>query len=158
MKTEQVRKEIEEKWEEIVNIFKQNYNVNEYKIKTQKDQNKLYQIYILKKSKRKTSTQFVIKLKKDGKEYIWDSRNRKGAKTLVSFILKVGVEDVYNLNISAKRVGFLMTDNIDGKDLKNYELIDGKYIFKKSENEEKMAQIQEIINKLNLDASIVKVS
>lgn len=41
MKKEHAIKEIEEKWEEIVNVFKQNFSVCEYKIKTQSDKNQI---------------------------------------------------------------------------------------------------------------------
>lgn len=158
MKQEQAIKEIESKWVEIVNIFKNSFNVNDYKIKTQKDKNKLYQIHILKTGKRNTSTQFVIKLNKDGKAYEWRSEKSNGAKALVGFIAKVGVEEVYRLHLSAKRVGALMFDSVKEKDKANYELIDGKYIFKKSENDEKITLINEIISRLHLNASVNKIN
>lgn len=84
---------------------------------------------------------------------IWE---RNGAKALVNFITKVGVDDVFNLKLSAKRVGLLITESIQNKDENNYENVGGKYIYKKSENEEKIIIIEEIIDKLKLDASVKK--
>ena len=75
---------------------------------------------------------------------------------MVGFITKVGVDDVFNLKLSAKRVGLLITESIQNKDENNYENVGGKYIYKKSENEEKIIIIEEIIDKLKLDASVKK--
>lgn len=156
MKKEHAIKEIEEKWEEIVNVFKQNFSVCEYKIKTQSDKAKLYSISVVKKGHRNTSTQFIIRYNKNGESYEWKSGERNGAKALIGFITEVGVDDVFNLKLSAKRVGLLITESIQNKDENNYENVGGKYIYKKSENEEKIIIIEEIIDKLKLDASVEK--
>ena len=47
---------------------------------------------------------------------------------MVNFITKVGVDDVFNLKLSAKRVGLLITESIQNKDENNYENVGGKYI------------------------------
>ena len=89
---------------------------------------KLYSISVVKKGHRNTSTQFIIRYNKNGKSYEWKSRERNGAKALVNFITKVGVDDVFNLKLSAKRVGLLITESIQNKDENNYENVGGKYI------------------------------
>ena len=155
---ENALKEIEKKWEEIVDVFVHNYSVDKYKIKTKRDKEKFYKIYIVEKDHRNTSTQFIIRYEKDGKDYEWESGEREAAQAMVNFITEVGIEDVYNLKISAKRVGLLITDSISQRVEKNYEKVGNKYIYKKSENEEKITIIQEIIEKLGLrNASIEKI-
>lgn len=155
-KEEQAINEIEKKWLEIVDIFKQNFSVKEYKIVTQKDKKQLYQINIVKKGEKTTSTQFVITYREGGKEYKWSSEKRKGAESLVNFIAKIGVEEVYNLRLPAKRVGLLVNDKINEKDKLKYAQVGNKFIFKKSENEEKITLIREIIDKLQLHATVEK--
>ena len=70
----------------------------------------------------------------------------------------VGVDDVFALGIKAKRRGLLIREGIDEKDMKDYVQIGNKYVYKKTENDEKVRQIEEIIRRLNImDIASVEV-
>ena len=156
MKKNQSIKEIQRKWEEIIDIFRQNFDIAKYRIQTQTDKDRLYKIEVVEKGKKNTSCPFVIKYKDQGKEIVLHSGKRKGAKILATFISWAGVESVFNLKIEAKRSGFLILSNIQGHNEKDFVPIGNKFVFTKSENEEKINQIREIINRLHLNASVDK--
>ena len=158
MRQDQALIEIKEKFKDIVDIYKKNYDVNDYKIITKANKDELYIIDVIKKGHKNESSPFVIRYKKKGKEIIIRSEKKKGVVALVSFIKLVGVDDVFALGIKAKRRGLLIREGIDEKDMKDYVQIGNKYVYKKTENDEKVRQIEEIIRRLNImDIASVEV-
>lgn len=151
---EQAKKEIQKKWEEIIDIFRQNYDIAKYKILTQTDKARLYKIEVVEKGKKNTSSPFLIKYQDQGKEIVLHSGKRKGAKILATFISLTGVESVFNLKIEAKHSGVLILRNIKGYNEKDFIPIGNKFVLTKSENKEKINQIREIIDRLHLNASV----
>lgn len=149
MEKEQAKKKIEEKWMEIENIYKNSFDVEKYKIEI-KVEDGSYKIDVVEKNKRRTSTQFVIKYVDQGKEKVMPSGKRNGAKALVDFITLVGVDKVFALNVKAKRKGLLISESVKENEKKNFRLVDNKYIFIKSENDEKIRQIKDIIDGLQI--------
>jgi len=150
MRQEQALIEIKKKFKEIVEIFQKNYSTEKYKIKTKADKCKLYCIEVVKKEKKNTSFPFVVRYQNDGKEIVLRSGKRNGAKVLVNFIKMVGIEKVYRLRIKAKRSVVLISDTLEGNEKNRPILVENKYIFTKSENDEKFRQIEEIINGLKI--------
>ena len=149
MEKEQAKKKIEEKWMEIENIYKNSFDVEKYKIKIIVEDGS-YKIDVVEKDKRRTSTQFVIKYVDQGKEIVMRSEKRNGANALVDFITLVGVDKVFALNVKAKREGLLISESVKENEKKNFRLVDNKYIFIKSENDEKIRQIKDIIDGLQI--------
>lgn len=149
MEKEQAKKKIEEKWMEIENIYKNSFDVEKYKIKIIVEDGS-YKIDVVEKDKRRTSTQFVIKYVDQGKEIVMRSEKRNGANALVDFITLVGVDKVFALNVKAKREGLLISESVKENEKKNFRYVDNKYIFIKSENDEKIRQIKDIIDGLQI--------
>ena len=156
MKEVQIETEIQKKWKEIINLFIKGFDSEKYKIETKEDKQELYKLEIVKRGKKRTSSPFIIHYKEKNIHLV--SGRRKGAKILVQFISMVGVDDVYKLNIKAKRSGVLISKSIEGNENNCPVLVDDKYIFTKSENEEKIWQIETIIKKLNIDAFVERVN
>lgn len=150
MRQDQALIEIKKKFEEIIRIFQQNYSTDEYKIQTKADKSKLYDIEVVRKGTKNTSFPFVVRYQNDGKEIVLRSGRRNGAKVLVDFIKLVKIEKVYPLGIKSKRSGVLISDKLNGNEKNNPKLVDNKFIFTKSENDEKIRQIEEIIKKLKI--------
>ena len=149
MEKEQAKKKIEEKWMEIENIYKNSFDVEKYKIKIIVEDGS-YKIDVVEKDKRRTSTQFVIKYVDQGKEIVMRSEKRNGANALVDFITLVGVDKVFALNVKAKREGLIISESVKENEKKNFRYVDNKYIFIKSENDEKIRQIKDIIDGLQI--------
>lgn len=141
---------IETKWKEILLLFQKQYDPKKQTLKTKLEGGDIPRLVLEDRWTKTDTTNFIVKFR-DKK---LKSKGRKGAKALVTFIQMVGVEKVYELNIPSKRSHTLISDSINGNEANSPIFVDGKYIFTKSENTEKITQIQEIIKKLHLNASI----
>ena len=79
MRQDQALIEIKEKFKDIVDIYKKNYDVNDYKIITKANKDELYIIDVIKKGHKNESSPFVIRYKKKGKEIIIRSEKKEGS-------------------------------------------------------------------------------
>lgn len=152
----QIWPQIQKPWMEIINVFKKNFDVKTHTIATKEVKNDMampFKIEFKQRGTRNPSRPFIIRYNKDGNETIWSSEKKKGAESLVEFITAVGVKKVYELKLYTKRVGLLVADSIDQKYKDEYTEVDGKYIYTKSENDEKINIVNDIIKRLKLDAS-----
>lgn len=150
MKEYDTGNDIETKWKEIIVLFQKQYDPTKQTIITKLEHGDIPRLVIKDRGTKTDTTNFIVNFK--GKKL--KSKRRKGAKVLVAFIQMVGVDKVYELNIPSKRSHTLISESVNGNEANSPIYVEGKYIFTKSENTEKINQIQEIIDRLHLDATI----
>ncbi len=106
---------VKELWSQLIGVFKESYDIKNYRIKT-KLVNNIPEIEIVEKPKRKKTPDIIVKY--SGKTII--IKNGEGSDTLVDFIQYVGVDKVYQLHLSTNGTNLVVKDSIglEGKGLK----------------------------------------
>ena len=152
MKQEGAKRLINEKWNEIVRVFHQGFNPNEYRLEVIDSGSHDPKIIVRPRRTKTKSNRFVVTWKE--KNLVLDSGKRNGASVLAMIVELAGVDSVQKLNISARGGNNLVCDSVVGIEKHLPKEVDGKFIITKSENKDKYNQILEIIQKLHLDAEI----
>ncbi len=109
---------------------------------------------VLKNVQRKSTDDFRV-IFEDGRVIPADGDKMAANKILAAFVKRVGAKLVYDLNIKATGNRNLVSKDVDSiSQLAPLTVGEGYYIITKTPNSEKIKQITEIINSLNLKAEI----
>ena len=145
-----VPKDVQNKWDEILEWFKSNYDTSIWRLKTKQEKN-LSQLYVKTKYTKNKSGDIQLTYRESNKVVIISQG--QGADELVKFIRNVGVKKVYELKIKTSG-GMLVNNSIDDIREKNPKIIDSYYIVTKTSNMEKFAQMQTIIDGTGFKAKV----
>ena len=143
------KQQIEMLWNQIRELYRQNFDIMENRLHTILGKDYLPQlIFDYKQSRTRKSKLEVVR---DGVKIPGKTAN----DVLIGFIQKVTVQKVEKLNIITKGGNNLITDYQQGMDPSSFRKIGNKAVFVKTGNDEKYRQIRQIIELLNLDDEII---
>ena len=146
-----VENDIQTKWEQIIDLFRKNYDIESKRLKLVIGKDDLPRLSIIDKPHRLRGAQIVVEFE-DGTKL--STPELSGADLLVRFIEKVGVNDVCALKITDRKHHPLVPDSIIGIEHMEPKEIDGRYVITKTGNKEKLDVIREIIDKLKVQAVV----
>lgn len=156
MNQKEAKQKIDEKWNELVELFYQYYVPGKYRLEVIDSGSQQPRIRVVPRGTKTKPNQFVVTWKE--KNLVLDSEGRKGASVLAMVVKLAGVDRVQELNISARGGNNLVCDSVVGIEKHLPKEVDGKFVITKSENTDKFNQIKEIIERLNINAEIEWVS
>ena len=140
---------INRKWKEIQKIFINNFDKDKYRLTTYLDHNNIPQLQLKEKSRRVNTPNFQITfINRDHPTF--STKNKSATDVLWEFIHFEGVEDVKRLNIKTSGGYSLISETKENIKHKSPKQIDDYYIITKTSTREKIAQIEEIIERLHL--------
>ncbi|MCR5425148.1 MAG: hypothetical protein K6E93_10400 [Bacteroidales bacterium] len=143
---------IQKKWEEILTLFKENYNPKKETLIAKLEHGDIPHLVLKDRGTKSETTNFIVRYE----ERILKSKESSGADVLVDFIRMVGAEKVYAAKIRANRCKELVSKTDNDNEDNSPKYVDGYYVFTKSENPEKMMQILDIINRLELAGATIE--
>lgn len=146
-----IENEIRTKWEQIIDLFQKNYDIESKRLKLRLGKDNLPKLLIVDKPQRLQGAQIVVEFED---KTILSTSEFSAADILVRFIKKVGVDEVQRLGITDRKHRPLVSDSIIGIEHMGAKEIDGKYIITKTGNKEKLDVIREIIDKLKYPAEV----
>lgn len=139
---------IKELWTLLVDVFKESYDIQRYRLKT-KLTNNIPEIEIVEKPKRNKTQD--LKVTYNGKTII--IKNGEGADTLADFVKSVGVDKVFQLQLKTNGT-YLVVKDVAGLEGKGLKKIGDYFITTKNGNREKHSLISDIITKTQFNASV----
>ena len=150
MGKDKAKREILRKWEQIKEIFRKDFDVNNERIILKLDKEKIPQLSFEEKKKRKKSPDFIIQINGE----TLSSKHMNADDILLEFIRIANVDRVEKLNLKTVK-GYKLI--ISKKDVPNRKEIEGKYVFTKSGTPHKVNLIRKINNLLSLGAEIIDI-
>lgn len=148
---EKGEKEIKRLWGSIKEVFIENFDVLNDRIVLRLDNKNIPQIYLEKKRIRVRKDDFAIKLNDLNKEL--STKDMGADEILLHFIKYIGIDKVQNLNLKATGDEDLISNNEDFYNRR--KILDGKYVFVKTPNTEKINVIRKIIKEIPVNAEII---
>ena len=146
----EAKQEILRKWEQIRDIFRKDFDVDNDRIILKLDKERIPQLSFEEKKKRKKSPDFMLRI--NGRTF--SSKQMNADDILLEFIRIAKVEKVEKLNLQTVK-GYKLV--ISQKGAPNRKEIEGKYVFTKSGTPHKVNLIRKINNSLDLGAEIIDI-
>ncbi|MBR5039331.1 MAG: hypothetical protein IKX65_11510 [Prevotella sp.] len=146
-----VEDEIQAKWEQIVDLFQKNYDIETKRVRLKLGKDKLPRLSISDKLQRLQGAEIVVVFED---KTILSTSELSASDVFVRFIEKVGVNEVQGLGITDRKRRPLISDSIIEIEHMGPKEIDGKYVITKTGNKEKLDVIREIIDRLNYPAEV----
>ena len=146
-----VESEIKTKWEQIIDLFQKNYDIESKRLKLRLGKDNLPILLVVDKAHRLQGAQIVVEFED---KTILSTSELCAADVLVRFIEKVGVDEVQRLGITDRKHHPLVSDSILGIEHMGPKEIEGKFVITKTGNKEKLDVIREIIDKLKCPAEV----
>lgn len=142
------KQQIETLWNQIRELYRQNFDIKENRLRTTLDKENLPQLVFDKKLSRTRKSKLEVVC--DGVKIPGDSAN----DVLLGVIQKLTIEVVEPLNIVTDGGYNMITDYQKGMDLSLYRKIGNKAVYIKTGIDEKYRQIRQIIDLLGLDYKV----
>lgn len=150
MEKNEAKLEILRKWEQIRNIFRKNFNVENDRMILKLDKEMIPLLSFEEKKKRKKSPDFILNI--NGRTF--SSKQMNADDILLEVIRIAKVEKVEKLNLRTVK-GYKLVTNKKGAP--NRKELGGKYVYIKSGTPHKLNLIRIINNALNLGVEIIDI-
>ena len=147
MGKDKAKQKILKTWEQIKDIFRKNFNVDNDRIILKLDKEKLPQLSIEEKRKRKKSPDFILSI--NDKQF--SSKQMNADDILLEVIRIAKVEEVEKLDLRTVKDYKLITRQ---KDTPNRKELEGKYVYIKTGTPHKLNLITKIDKALGLGIKI----
>jgi hypothetical protein len=147
MEKNKAKQKILKTWEQIRDIFRKNFNVDNDRIILKLDKEKLPHLSIEEKKKRKKSPDFILSI--NGKHF--SSKQMNADDILLEVIRIAKVEEVEKLDLRTVKDYKLVTSQ---KGTPNRKELEGKYVYIKSGTPHKLNLIRIINDALDLGVDI----